>query len=81
MPEGVFSSLYLSHEDAVNLVKHPVIKAVGFTGSRSVGMRLYNAAVSRPEPIPVFAEMSAINPVILMEHRDLPKYNSEEEGL
>jgi len=68
MPEGVFSSVYLSHEDAVNLVKHPVIKAVGFTGSRSVGMRLFNAAVSRPDPIPVFAEMSAINPVVLMEN-------------
>jgi alpha-ketoglutaric semialdehyde dehydrogenase len=68
MPEGVFSSVYLSHEDSVNLVKHPVIKAVGFTGSRSVGMRLFEAAVSRPVPIPVYAEMSAINPVILMEH-------------
>lgn len=68
MPEGVFSSIYLSHEDSVNLVKHPVIKAVGFTGSRSVGMRLFEAAVSRPVPIPVYAEMSAINPVILMEH-------------
>ena len=68
MPEGVFSSVYLSHEDSVNLVKHPVIKAVGFTGSRNAGMRLFNAAVSRPDPIPVFAEMSAINPVVLMEH-------------
>ncbi|TKK68335.1 aldehyde dehydrogenase (NADP(+)) [Ilyomonas limi] len=67
MPEGVFSSVYLSHEDAVSLVKNPVIKAVGFTGSRSVGMRLFNAAVSRPDPIPVYAEMSAINPVVLME--------------
>lgn len=68
MPEGVFSSVYLSHEDSVNLVKHPVIKAVGFTGSRSVGMRFFEAAVARPVPIPVYAEMSAINPVIIMEH-------------
>ena len=67
MPEGVFSSVYLSHADVMKLVQHPVIKAVGFTGSRDVGMRLFNAAVARPEPIPVYAEMSAVNPVILLE--------------
>ena len=67
MPEGVFSSVYLSHTDVMKFVQHPVIKAVGFTGSRDVGMRLFNAAVARPEPIPVYAEMSAVNPVILME--------------
>ena len=68
MPEGVFSSIYLSNQDVITLVQHPVIKAVGFTGSRHVGMQLFNAAVSRPDPIPVYAEMSAINPVVLMEH-------------
>ena len=67
MPEGVFSSLYLSHADAVKLVEHPVIKAVGFTGSRAVGMRLFHAATSRAEPIPVYAEMSAVNPIVLLE--------------
>lgn len=67
MPEGVFSSLALSHEQAVQLVQHPVIKAVGFTGSRKVGMTLFNAAAARPDPIPVYAEMSAVNPVILLE--------------
>lgn len=66
MPEGVFSSVYLSHADVIKLVQHPAIKAVGFTGSRDVGMRLFNAAVARPEPIPVYAEMSAVNPVILL---------------
>src|SRR6187549_359666 len=67
MPEGVFSSVYLSHTDVIKFVQHPVIKAIGFTGSRDVGMRLFNAAVSRPEPIPVYSEMSAVNPVVLME--------------
>jgi len=67
MPEGVFSSLYLSHENAIKLVQHPGIKAVGFTGSRKVGMALFNAAVTRTEPIPVYAEMSAVNPIILFE--------------
>lgn len=68
MPEGVFSSVYLSHEDVITLVQHPVIKAVGFTGSRNVGMRLFHAAMSRPDPIPVYAEMSSVNPLILMEN-------------
>lgn len=67
MPEGVFSSLHLSHGQAVQLVQHPAIKAVGFTGSRAVGMTLFEAAVQRPEPIPVYAEMSAVNPVILFD--------------
>jgi len=67
MPEGVFSSVYLSHEAAVKLVEHPCIKAVGFTGSRAVGMILFNAAVRRPHPIPVYAEMSSVNPLILLE--------------
>lgn len=68
MPEGIFSSLYLSHEDSVKLVQHPVIKAAGFTGSRKVGMTLFHAAVNRPQPIPVYAEMSSINPCILLEN-------------
>lgn len=68
MPEGVFSSVYLTHADVIRFVQHPTIKAVGFTGSRQVGMQLFNAAVSRPDPIPVYAEMSAVNPVVLLEH-------------
>ncbi|ANH82732.1 2,5-dioxovalerate dehydrogenase [Niabella ginsenosidivorans] len=67
MPEGIFSSLSLSHEQAIQLVQHPGIKAVGFTGSRRVGMALFHAAVTRAEPVPVYAEMSAVNPVILFE--------------
>ncbi|XWW43653.1 aldehyde dehydrogenase (NADP(+)) [Fibrella sp. USSR17] len=67
MPDGVFSSVYLSHADVIRFVQHPTIKAVGFTGSRQVGMQLFNAAVSRPDPIPVYAEMSAVNPVVLLE--------------
>ena len=67
MPEGVFSSVYLSHENVIKFVEHPVIKAVGFTGSRKVGMTLFNTAVNRPEPIPVYAEMSSVNPLIILE--------------
>ena len=67
MPNGVFSNLNSSGiEVGVTLVKHPQIKAVGFTGSISGGRALYNMAAQRKEPIPVFAEMGSVNPVILL---------------
>lgn len=66
LPDGVFSLLYGSgREVGVALVSDPRIKAVGFTGSRSGGLALIKAAQARPEPIPVYAEMSSINPVLL----------------
>lgn len=66
LPEGVFSLLYGSG-NAVGeaLVSNPAIKAVGFTGSRQGGLALVDIAAKRPDPIPVFAEMSSINPVFL----------------
>jgi NADP-dependent aldehyde dehydrogenase len=66
MPEGVFSLLFAERDVAVKLVTDWRIKAVGFTGSRAGGMALVHAANNRPEPIPVYAEMSSINPVFLM---------------
>jgi len=66
LPEGVFSLLYgAGNEVGIALVSDPRIKAVGFTGSRSGGIALCQAAQARPEPIPVYAEMSSINPVYL----------------
>ena len=67
MPEGTFSMLFGSGRDVgATLVAHPTIKAVGFTGSRAGGTALMSIAANRPEPIPVYAEMSSINPVFLM---------------
>ncbi|MFD0761337.1 aldehyde dehydrogenase (NADP(+)) [Lutibacter aestuarii] len=67
MPNGIFSNLNSSGIDVgVSLVKHPQVKAVGFTGSIKGGRALYNMAAQRPEPIPVFAEMGSINPVVLL---------------
>jgi alpha-ketoglutaric semialdehyde dehydrogenase len=64
---GVFSLLFGGGSSAgIALVRHPRIKAVGFTGSRTAGMALVEAAASRPEPIPVFAEMSSVNPVFIL---------------
>ena len=69
MPEGVFSNLNSAGiEVGVQLVKHPQVKAVGFTGSINGGRALYNLAAHRAEPIPVFAEMGSINPVIITQN-------------
>jgi 2,5-dioxopentanoate dehydrogenase len=66
MPEGVFSLLYGSgSEIGTALIKHPMVKAGGFTGSRSGGQALMRVAATRPEPIPFYAEMSSINPVVI----------------
>lgn len=67
LPEGVFSLLFGSGKEIGQaLVADPRIKAVGFTGSRSGGTALMATAQARPEPIPVYAEMSSINPVFLL---------------
>ena len=66
-PEGTFSMLYgAGREVGIALVKHPLVKAVGFTGSRAGGRALMDAAAARPEPIPVYAEMGSINPVFIL---------------
>ncbi|UUD62837.1 aldehyde dehydrogenase (NADP(+)) [Pseudomonas seleniipraecipitans] len=65
MPKGVFNMIYGGSVGAA-LVKHPAIQAVGFTGSLRGGRALCDMAAARPQPIPVFAEMSSINPVILL---------------
>ncbi|QJD99633.1 aldehyde dehydrogenase (NADP(+)) [Massilia forsythiae] len=67
MPAGVFSMLYDNgHRIGQALVAHPAIKAVGFTGSRRGGLSLAGIAQARREPIPVYAEMSSINPLFLL---------------
>lgn len=67
MPNGVFSNLNSSGiEVGAQLVKHSGVKAVGFTGSIKGGRALYDLAAERDEPIPVFAEMGSINPVIIL---------------
>jgi 2,5-dioxopentanoate dehydrogenase len=66
MPSGVFSSLNGSgHELGQLLVTHPDVKSVAFTGSQKGGLALYDLAQKRDEPIPIFAEMGSVNPVVL----------------
>src|SRR3954469_17460857 len=66
LPEGVFSLLLGEIETGSALVADPRITAVGFTGSRGGGLAIARIAAARPEPIPVYAEMSSINPVYLL---------------
>lgn len=67
MPNGIFSNLNSNGiEVGQLLVQNSHVKAVGFTGSINGGRALYNLAAKRDEPIPVFAEMGSVNPVILL---------------
>ncbi|HET9430889.1 MAG TPA: aldehyde dehydrogenase (NADP(+)) [Chitinophagaceae bacterium] len=76
MPAGVFAHLHgVSFEVGKALVEHPLTRAVGFTGSSAGGRQLFDWGNQRKEPIPVFAEMSSINPVFL-----LPEFTKDNAG-
>ena len=67
LPEGTFSLLFDGgFELGQTLVKHPLVKAVGFTGSLKGGRALVDLAAARPEPIPVYAEMGSTNPLFIL---------------
>ena len=67
MPAGVFSLLHSTRNDiAIAVVKHPLAKGVAFTGSLRAGRALFDAASSRTEPIPFYAEMGSTNPVFIL---------------
>jgi 2,5-dioxopentanoate dehydrogenase len=70
LPEGVFSLLFDGGTRVgTELVKHPLVRAGGFTGSRGAGRILMDMAAARPEPIPFYAEMSSTNPVFILAGR------------
>ena len=70
LPAGVFALIHgSSNEVGSHLVQHPDIQAAGFTGSYRGGKALYDLAVRRPHPIPVYAEMGSVNPVILLSNK------------
>ncbi len=67
MPDGTFSMVHgQSTNVGMSIVNHPMIKAIGFTGSFRGGKAIYDAAVKRDEPIPVYAEMGSTNPVFIL---------------
>jgi acyl-CoA reductase-like NAD-dependent aldehyde dehydrogenase len=64
LPAAIFTHVEGGVKMGQDLVKHPLAKAVGFTGSFSAGKSLFNIAGNREEPIPVYAEMGSVNPII-----------------
>ena len=82
LPAGVFSMLHGSGATiGMTLVRHPAAAAVGFTGSRAAGRALFDAAAARERPIPVFAEMSSLNPVFLLPEAMDARGESIAQGL
>src|SRR5690606_15913746 len=67
MPKGVFSMVHgASVEVGMAIVMHPHIKAIGFTGSTRGGTAIFNAANTREDPLPVYAEMGSTNPEFIL---------------
>ena len=64
-PEGVFGIVY-GTESGVALVKHPAVRAVGFTGSTGGGRALFDLAQGRPDPIPFYGELGSVNPTVIL---------------
>ncbi|UXS43026.1 aldehyde dehydrogenase (NADP(+)) (plasmid) [Agrobacterium tumefaciens] len=81
MPKGVFSLIQGGDRKVGEaLVTHPLIKAVGFTGSLSGGRALFNLCAQRPEPIPFFGELGSVNPMFLLPEAMKARASSLGEG-
>lgn len=66
-PPGTFSMIHGARpEVSQTLVRHPLLQAVGFTGSLQAGRAIFDAAAARPAPIPVYAEMGSVNPLFIL---------------
>jgi len=82
LPAGMFSLVHgWSHEVGLALVRHPLTRAVGFTGSLRGGRAVFDAAATRPDPIPVYAEMGSVNPVFLLPSAVAERWESLAAGL
>lgn len=67
LPAGTFGFIHGDrHEVGAALVQHPLIQAVGFTGSLRGGRALYDLCAQRPQPIPFFGELGSINPCFVL---------------
>jgi len=82
LPAGVFALLFgTGAQIGSALVRHPKVKAVGFTGSLSAGKALMQLAAARPEPIPCFTEMSSVNPLFVLPEALRTRSAQIAEGL
>ncbi|WP_171101999.1 aldehyde dehydrogenase (NADP(+)) [Ruegeria sp. HKCCD7255] len=78
---GVFSLIQSDGiEVGTALVKHPLIRAVGFTGSLRAGRALFDLCAARPEPIPFFGELGSINPMFILPHAAAARGDAIAEG-
>ena len=81
MPKGVFSLIQGGRRDVgTGLVQHPLIKAVGFTGSLAGGRALFDLCAQRPEPIPFFGELGSVNPMFLLPNAVATRSSSIAQG-
>ncbi|MBI5928763.1 MAG: aldehyde dehydrogenase (NADP(+)) [Chloroflexi bacterium] len=81
-PSGFFSLLQGDTvEVGQNLVKHPLLEAVGFTGSLRAGRAIFDTASARPKPIPVYAEMGSINPIVILPGALTTRMETLADGL
>nr|WP_299073317.1 aldehyde dehydrogenase (NADP(+)) [uncultured Allomuricauda sp.] len=82
MPNGVFSLVQgASNDVGLAMVRNPLIKAIGFTGSYGGGKALFDEATKREEPIPVYAEMGSSNPVFILPKALEENQEALAEGL
>lgn len=82
VPAGVFTMVEgASPEISLALVRHPDVKAGAFTGSLRAGRALFDAANTRPEPIPFFAEMGSVNPLFVLPEALAQRRDAIAEGL
>jgi NADP-dependent aldehyde dehydrogenase len=82
LPPGTFSLLHGStHSAGQALVTHPELAAVGFTGSLAGGRALFDLAARRPSPIPVYAEMGSVNPLLVTRAALRERGDAIAEGL
>ena len=69
LPEGIFQHVSGGNLEGQNLVRHPAAKAVAFTGSYDGGKVIFDLAMQREIPIPVYAEMGSVNPIFILPER------------
>ncbi|MEU0146882.1 aldehyde dehydrogenase (NADP(+)) [Streptomyces sp. NPDC006288] len=80
LPEDVLTLVH-GFDAGVELVKHPLVSAAGFTGSVRGGRALFDAAAARPAPIPFHGELGSLNPVVVTEAAAAERAEQIGEGL
>jgi NADP-dependent aldehyde dehydrogenase len=80
LPAGVLSVVH-GYQAGIELVRHPLIAAVGFTGSIPGGRALFDLAAARPVPIPFYGELGSVNPVVVTEQAAAARTDEIAAGL